>query len=89
MGIEPTRAPLPELENTGFLAVRALKCDWRVNFCGIWDNTGIRWRRMTSRLGLSSLAAKCGIVRLTTWDVLAMSPDWRRRRRRGSLPMVK
>ena len=32
MGIEPTRAPLPELENKWFRAMTNPKCDGRVNF---------------------------------------------------------
>jgi hypothetical protein len=42
MGIEPTRAPPPELENTGFRLVRPLKCDGSVNFRGMWGNVGMR-----------------------------------------------
>ncbi len=42
MGIEPTRAPLPELENKWFRAMANPKCDGRVNFCGMWGHAGIR-----------------------------------------------
>jgi hypothetical protein len=41
MGIEPTRAPLSELENGGFGAMAGAKCDERVNFRGMW---GAWWR---------------------------------------------
>ncbi len=43
MGIEPTRAPLPELENTGFRVMPTLKCDGGVNFRGMWGNVGMPW----------------------------------------------
>ena len=43
MGIEPTREPLPELENTGFRVMPTLKCDGGVNFRGMWGNVGMRW----------------------------------------------
>jgi hypothetical protein len=36
MGIEPTRAPAPGLESKQFGATADPKCDWRVNFRGIW-----------------------------------------------------
>jgi hypothetical protein len=42
MGIEPTRAPPPELENTRFRVMPTLKCDGSVNFCGMWGNVGMR-----------------------------------------------
>jgi hypothetical protein len=42
MGIEPTRAPLPELKNTGFRVMPTLKCDGGVNFRGMWDHAGMR-----------------------------------------------
>jgi hypothetical protein len=48
MGIEPTLAPLPELENKWFRAMANPKCDGRVNFRGMWDHIGIR-RRAESR----------------------------------------
>jgi hypothetical protein len=48
MGIEPTRAPLPELENKWFRAMANPKCDGRVNFRGMWGHVGIR-RRAESR----------------------------------------
>jgi hypothetical protein len=46
MGIEPTRAALPELENKRFGAMANPKCDWRVNFRGMWGH--VRIRRGTS-----------------------------------------
>jgi hypothetical protein len=36
MGIEPTVKALPALENKRFDASADLKCDWRVNFRGMW-----------------------------------------------------
>ena len=42
MGIEPTRAPLPELENTGSRVMPTLKCDGGVNFRDMWGDVGIR-----------------------------------------------
>jgi hypothetical protein len=42
MGIEPTGAALPELENERFGAMANPKCDGRVNFRGMWGHVGIR-----------------------------------------------
>jgi hypothetical protein len=41
-GIEPTRGAPPELENKRFGARADPKCDWRVNFRGIWGHVGLR-----------------------------------------------
>jgi hypothetical protein len=41
MGIEPTRAAPPELENKRFGATTNPKCDGRVNFRGMWGHVGI------------------------------------------------
>ena len=46
MGIEPTEKALPELENKRFGAIADSKCDWRVNFRGMWGY--VRLRRDTS-----------------------------------------
>jgi hypothetical protein len=46
MGIEPTRAAPPGLENKQFGAVADPKCDGRVNFRGMWGH--VRLRRDTS-----------------------------------------
>jgi hypothetical protein len=44
MGIEPTRAALPELENKRIGARADPKCDGRVNIRGMWGYVGIhRW----------------------------------------------
>jgi hypothetical protein len=42
MGIEPTRAATPKLENKRFGATTNPKCDWRVNFRGMWGHAGLR-----------------------------------------------
>jgi hypothetical protein len=42
MGIEPTRASIPKLENTGFAGAPRLRCDWRMNFRGMWRDVGMR-----------------------------------------------
>jgi hypothetical protein len=44
MGIEPTLALLPELENKWLRAMANPKCDGCVNFRGIWGHVGIRRR---------------------------------------------
>jgi len=44
MGIEPTRAAVPGLENKRFDESADPKCDWRVNFRGMWGHVGIRER---------------------------------------------
>ena len=36
MGIEPTGKALPELKNKRFRANADAKCDYRVNFRGMW-----------------------------------------------------
>ena len=41
MGIEPTRAAPPELENKRFGATTNPKCDGRVNFRDMWGHVGI------------------------------------------------
>jgi hypothetical protein len=46
MGIEPTRTVLPVLKNKRFGAMANLKCDWRVNFRGMWGNVGIHRREI-------------------------------------------
>jgi hypothetical protein len=46
MGIEPTRAASPGLDNKQFGAAADLKCDGRVNFRGMWGHVGIhRWAK--------------------------------------------
>ena len=42
MGIEPTRAALPRLENKGFGAMADAKCDYRVNFRSMRGHVGLR-----------------------------------------------
>jgi hypothetical protein len=42
MGIEPTRAATPKLENKRFCATTNPKCDGRVNFRGMWGYVGLR-----------------------------------------------
>jgi hypothetical protein len=42
MGIEPTRASLPEQGNKRFDAMADAKCDQRVNFRDMWGNVGLR-----------------------------------------------
>jgi hypothetical protein len=42
MGIEPTRAAPPGLENKQFGAMADAKCDGRVNIRGMWGYVGIR-----------------------------------------------
>ena len=53
MGIEPTRAVLPELKNKRFGAMANPKCDLRVNFRGMWGN--VRLRRDTSMFEIPEL----------------------------------
>ena len=56
MGIEPTRAVLPELKNKRFGAMANPKCDWRVNFRGMWGNVGIH---RSAKAPSSSLSVWC------------------------------
>ncbi len=66
MGIEPTRAPPPALENKQFGAMTDTKCDGRVNFRGMWGHVGLRRDtsvgeiRGSSLPGLGLLPANCG-----------------------------
>jgi hypothetical protein len=57
MGIEPTRAVLPEPENKHFGAMANPKCDWRVNFGGTWGDVGMHyaatWRSTSQPLHAS------------------------------------
>jgi hypothetical protein len=46
MEIEPTRAAPPSLQTKWFGAMADAKCDWRVNFRGMWGH--VRIRRDTS-----------------------------------------
>jgi hypothetical protein len=54
MGIEPTRQPLPGLENKCFGAMANAKCDWRVNFRGMWGH--VRLRKDASMCEIRALA---------------------------------
>jgi hypothetical protein len=64
MGIEPTRAPLPELENTGFRVMPTLKCDGGVNSRGKWGNVGMRWPLFGRDFASRPVDAPCGGKRL-------------------------
>jgi hypothetical protein len=57
MGIEPTRAPLPELENTGFRVMPTLKCDGGVNFRGMWGHVGLRRDTWVGETGVRAYQA--------------------------------
>jgi hypothetical protein len=50
MGIEPTRAVDPELENRWFSAMANPECDRRVNFRGMWGNVRLRTDRSMSEI---------------------------------------
>jgi hypothetical protein len=56
MGIEPTRAALPELKNKRFGATANTKCDGRVNFCGMWGHVRLRRDTSMSEIPGSSLS---------------------------------
>jgi hypothetical protein len=59
MGIEPTRAAVPELENKRFGAMAIPKCDWRVNFRGMWGYVGIhRWATSRARAYQSEVSER-------------------------------
>ncbi len=70
MGIEPTRATPPKLENTGFGVAPNPKCDWRVNFRVTWGNVRIRETTPRLLMLLAALPASrtvgCSIRRLST-----------------------
>ncbi len=78
MGIEPTRAPLPELQNKRFSGIANAKCDWRVNFHDMWGHARLRMkdaytvghallssagRRRCSIARTSANACSCGTTR--------------------------
>jgi hypothetical protein len=54
MGIEPTGNTLPELENKPFRANANAKCDWRVNFRGMWGNA-----RLCRDTSMSEIPGSC------------------------------
>jgi hypothetical protein len=56
MGIEPTRAALHQLENKRFGAIPNAKCDWRVNFRGMWGHVGLRGDTRRANVPGSSLS---------------------------------
>jgi hypothetical protein len=62
MGIEPTRAALPEVENTGFSATTHPKCDEGVNFRGMWGNVGMRWSLFGRDFASRPVDAPCGAL---------------------------
>ena len=55
MGIEPTRAAPPGLENKRFGAKVDPKCDGRVNFRGMWGHVGLRRDTSVDEIRGSSL----------------------------------
>jgi hypothetical protein len=59
MGIEPTRAVLPELKNRRFSATANPKCDWRVNFGGTWGNARLRRDTSPREVPGTSLSVVC------------------------------
>jgi hypothetical protein len=56
MGIEPTRAFLPSLQNNRFDAMADAKCDWRVNFRGMWGNVGLRTDTLMGEISVNLAA---------------------------------
>jgi hypothetical protein len=60
MGIEPTRAARSELENKRFGAMTDAKCDWRVNFPGMWGHVRLRGDTSTCEIPGSSLRSLTG-----------------------------
>jgi hypothetical protein len=58
MGIEPKRASVPELENKRFGATANPKCDWRVNFRGMWGHVGIHAQTVLTSDVLGSFAGR-------------------------------
>jgi len=61
MGIEPTRAALPELGNKRFGAMANPKCDGRVNFRGMWGDVGPRKDTSVSEISVDLAALFQGI----------------------------
>jgi hypothetical protein len=56
MGIEPTRAAPPGLENMRFGANDDAKCDLRVNFRGMWGHVGLHGDTSMCEIPGSSLS---------------------------------
>jgi len=55
MGIEPAGKAVPNLGNRQFCAMADAKCDWRVNFHGMWGNVRLRRDTSTCEIPDSSL----------------------------------
>jgi hypothetical protein len=58
MGIEPTGNALPSLLNKRFGANADAKCDWRVNFGGMWGNAGTRETTVVTSEAPSGIAGR-------------------------------
>jgi hypothetical protein len=60
MGIEPTAKALPELENKRVRANADAKCDWRVNFRGMWGYVGVHRCPKSRASSLSVVGLRTG-----------------------------
>ena len=69
MGIEPTGKTVPNLENKRFCEMADAKCDWRVNFHGMWGNLRLRRDASESKVPSSSLSRRSPAVPGTDADL--------------------
>jgi hypothetical protein len=67
MGIEPTRAALPGLENKRFAAMANAKCDWRVNIRGMWGHVGLRRAHPKTAPGRGNPFYSIGLCERPAW----------------------
>jgi hypothetical protein len=94
MGIEPTRQVLPGLEDKPFGATTHPKCDWRVNFRGMWGY--VKLRRDTSMCeipGVNLPVVGLWPAQLRSEKVTKLSPpsgrSWAHRRWRARSPCCR
>ena len=66
MGIEPIRAVLTSVQNKRCGAIADSKCDWRVNFRGMWGH--VRLRRHTSMCEIPGPSFQ-------SWSPIGSRPD--------------
>jgi hypothetical protein len=78
MGIEPAGKAVPNLGNRQFCAMADAKCDWRVNFRGMWGNVGLRGDTRVRSPGLAPFSRRSLTGQTRTVGMLKWLPGSRR-----------